>query len=429
MAISLVQFPEDHAPAYNPIWWVFSSTLTAQPNFEYFLDVFITGATFAGGATFLRLKAPADPVYGRGIFNIADILQRQLTSDLGDTSAYGFQQCANSILGYTVRYGEMYGASSAVTAVIGATSAEYYAFNGSLGALEWKDYATNEYRTIGVGNNVNVNLLTNQPSSGSVIRASEDQWIYVMQGDSGSCKFANVNLYTQNYGDKIFVHGYRVINHIYFTPDTTVSHRYLRFPAGYNLASIPAGSIYSYLGTPVTHIPVESDGVTIWEIYFSDHNHERVTESFWVIKDTICSTHTEYRLHFKNKWGAFDSFTFTKESQITTDVSRSQYEKPMGEFKSASSYTYAKTDRFQTSFYTWYKPTIKLNSDWITEEKSTWLEELLTSPEIYLDDATHGMIPINIIDTKYTRRKHKSDKIFNLSIEFQYTFGETRQGA
>ena len=198
----------------------------------------------------------------------------------------------------------------------------------------------------------------------------------------------------------------------------------LRFPSGGQLNSITDSDIYT-----TDTLPIIKQLITAWEIYFTNTAHDRVSESYWTIVDSSCTNHDVYRVHFKNKYGAYDSFSFTKSHQVNTDIKRVQYEKPLGEFKSGSSYTYNKTDRFRTSYHTEYRPTIKLNSDWITESQSIWLEELLTSPEIYLDDATHGLIPINIIDTKYTQRQHKTDKVFNLVIDFQYSFNERRQRA
>lgn len=427
MAVVNINAPETFAPAYNPIWWLFSSDKTGEPNFEYYIDLSITGVVFAGGSTFIRMKAPADPLYAQGLFDVADILQRQLTSNI-DEYVEGFNHCPQSIVEYSIVYGELYGPSSAVTAYIGGTVIGYVAFNGSLSALEWKQYTAGNYVAIDAGTNNNVKLLTNKPASGTV-RDGEDQWIYVMSGISGAIKFAHINTYTQGWADKLIVNSYMVINHQYYDPTSpSVERRMLRFASGWNIGEIPAGSVYKTTGG-TGQILISPDSITIWEIYFTDSNHNRITESFWVKKDTLCSTHTEYRLHFKNKWGGFDSFTFTKASQINTDITRRMYEKVMGQHQSSIEYTYLENERFKTNFYTGYDQTIRLNSDWISEAQSVWLQELLTCPEIYLDDSTPGLTPVNIIDTKYTQRKHATDKIFNLSIEIQFTFSETRQGA
>ena len=409
VSITIEQQPFDYSPAYNPIWWVVSSTNTAQSNFEYICDIYITGVTFAGGQSYLRMKCPADPVYGRGIFNVSNILQSQLSGNLGDT-IYGFQQCQNSVLEYSVKFGELYGASSGIiaypniTIVTGETS-----FNGSLGNIEWKDYQPKNY--VAELYTTKINLLTNAPSSGT-IRIDENQWIYAMSQTSGAIKFANVNVYTNGV---LSVTG-RFINYQYHNT-STIANRMIRFPSGYNINDI--------LVDPVLILPTH----TSWEIYFTDTDHNRITDSYFVFADATCTAHTVYRIHFKNKLGGYDSFSFIRASQITTDIKRDKFQKVLGEFKSAASYTYNKSDRSETNFNTEYKETIKLNSDWITEDQSVWIQELFSSPDIKMEDDSGNLIPINIIDTQYTQRKHNTDKIFNIEVSIQTTFTETRQRA
>jgi hypothetical protein len=59
-----------------------------------------------------------------------------------------------------------------------------------------------------------------------------------------------------------------------------------------------------------------------------------------------------------------------------------------------------------------------LNSDWITQAESAWLEQLLASPEIYWDNAGE-LQAINITDSSYEKRKTVNDKIFNLTINIE----------
>lgn len=429
MAITIQQTPTNYAPAYNPIWWVVSSTNTAQANFQYICDVYITGVTFAGGATYLRLICPADPTYGRGIFNIAPILRRQLTGDLGDT-IYGFQQCSNSILNYDVKFGELYGPSSSVTAYPSLTnSTGRTSFNGSLGVLESRDYNSSLY----VANvyTTPVSILSNAPSSGTIV-TGYSQWVYAMSQTSGAIKYANITCYHSNNNDFLNI---KVINHQYHDT-TTIANKMIRFPAAYNVSLISVSDVVSvfYSGGPTTPAIALQDflNTTInsrWEIYFTDTNHNRITESFYSRWNTLCTPHTIYQLYFKNKWGGYDTFDFIRASQISTSINRSNYKKVMGSFKSSSSYTYNDSDRYNTSFHTSYQENILINSDWITEDESVWLQELLTSPDIRTDIGTNFLVPINIIETEYIQRQAKTDKIFNLQIKIQVSFNEIRQGA
>lgn len=429
MAITIQQTPTNYAPAYNPIWWVVSSTNTAQANFEYICDVYITGVTFAGGASYLRLKCPADPTYGRGVFNVAPILQKQLTGDLGDT-IYGFQQCSNSVLEYDVKFGELYGQSSGITAYPSLTnSTGRTAFNGSLSVLESTDYTAASY----VANTyaTQANFLSNAPTSGTIV-TGYSQWVYAMSQTSGAIKYADITCRHSNGVDSLNI---KVINHQYHNT-STAANRMVRFPAAYNISQITPSDVVSvsYTGGPVT--PAIALGYFInttinskWEIYFTDTDHNRVTESFYSSWNTDCTPHTVYQVYFKNKLGGYDTFDFIRASQKSTNIQRNKYEKVMGNFKSGSSYTYADADRFETNYHTSYKENIKLNSDWITEDESIWLQELLTSNDIRIDSGANYLIPVNVTETNYTQRQAKTDKIFNIEINVQFSFNEVRQGA
>ena len=71
-----------------------------------------------------------------------------------------------------------------------------------------------------------------------------------------------------------------------------------------------------------------------------------------------------------------------------------------------------------------------INSNWITEDDSIWLEELLTSPEVYvlgntdtLGGASTGYkLPIIITDTTYEVKTAIRDRLFNLVVNFKYAY-------
>src|SRR3990172_7152164 len=113
MAITIQDSPATFTPAYNPIFSTLSSTNTGQANFQYICDLYITGKTFAG-AGFLRLKSPAAPLNGRGVFDVSKHIERYLSFDVGN-DINGFQRSVNSILEYQLKFGEEYGPSSGVT--------------------------------------------------------------------------------------------------------------------------------------------------------------------------------------------------------------------------------------------------------------------------------------------------------------------------
>jgi hypothetical protein len=74
-----------------------------------------------------------------------------------------------------------------------------------------------------------------------------------------------------------------------------------------------------------------------------------------------------------------------------------------------------------------HKDKVKITSNWIDEETSEWLEELITSPVVFLDDATYGLVAVSITDTNYVRKQWRTDGLSNLEITIEYSYDRTRQ--
>ena len=421
MAITIEQSPAATTPVYNPVISVVSSTNTAQSNFRYVCDIYITGETFAG-QSYIRLKAPVNPTYGSCAFDVGGILERYLTFDIGN-DIYGFQRASDSILEYQLKFGEEYGPSSGITVYSNLTvDSARYAWNGLIDHLPFTAYAQADYVTTSATRK----QLTTHPTNTSqarpqLVRSDEDSWTGVLLNTSGDIKYAQVETYDSA---GVFMNTYKVINWQYIDV-SPVGERYLRFPSGYNLDSISASDIVNGQPQPI----VSNASVATWNITFLTTPSATASETRWFTKDTKCTQQTEYRLHFLNKLGGFDSFTFTGASHISTDIKRKKYEKPSGKFTSSSAYGYVAKDQGDINFYTELKDTIKLESDWQNEDVFAWLEELVSSPVIFHDDSTYGLVPVNVIETKHTRKKRISEKLFNLTLSIQYSHNRFRQRA
>lgn len=431
MAITIQASPQLFTPAFNPIWSVLSSTNTAQPNFEYVCDVYVTGKTFSGGSTYLRLTTPADPTYGRGTFDVSAVLKSFIDYDL-DLTNVEIYKSPNSILAYTLKFGEKYGQSSGIVVYENLTvDSTRYAWNGVLDHLDFKDFAYQTYVSEATPD-VSTKWLTNK-SYGTAnripIRTGERAWLYAMTNHTSATQYLILKTYKWN---DTLQQTLTFANNWYTL--ATNGSRMIRVPAGYNIDDIPGADVVT------GSLPVITDNTTTYYKLFLSSvidgaDSDATTELAFFTRfqqgtaneEFPCTEHTEWRLHFQNKLGGFDSFTFTQAHQFSTDITRKKFEKVTGAYQSGSSYTYNKTDRLENNFYTELRDTIKLNSNWISEAESTWLEELITSPRIFHDDATHGLVPVNITNAKYTRKQKVTDALFNLEIDIQYTYNRFRQ--
>lgn len=125
-----------------------------------------------------------------------------------------------------------------------------------------------------------------------------------------------------------------------------------------------------------------------------------------------CSLYPSVRLVFLNRMGGFDYWTFNKDNKKTVNIQRNEYKKVLEPF-------YTIGDRGYTTIYQDVQYSFSLNSDWITEYDYAYLEELVTSPNIYIVNSDATLTPINIIDTSYTVKTQLRDKLFNLNINYK----------
>ena len=75
------------------------------------------------------------------------------------------------------------------------------------------------------------------------------------------------------------------------------------------------------------------------------------------------------------------------------------------------------------------KELIKVNTDYLNDVQSIWMEELLNSPEVYIvnqysDDDTGGIInkyiePVIVTTSSFTRKTVANDKLIQYTIDLE----------
>jgi hypothetical protein len=139
--------------------------------------------------------------------------------------------------------------------------------------------------------------------------------------------------------------------------------------------------------------------------------------------DTQCSNYEKVRVTFLNRAGGFDYFNFTLDSKRSVSVSRTEYEQVLA-------YNYSVGDRGKTILAQTAEPKMTITSNWITEKESMWLEELITSPEVFVlgnsstlnTAATGYKLPIIVTDNSYEVKTYLRNQVFNLQLNFKYAY-------
>jgi hypothetical protein len=151
------------------------------------------------------------------------------------------------------------------------------------------------------------------------------------------------------------------------------------------------------------------------------------SETFQIYIDTECHRYPTRRLHWLNKFGVWDSFTFTLVSTESTKVAGSTYERESGIW-SGTNYIYPLYQGEMTTFSKRAEDTMILNSDWIYEDVQQWLvRELYESPNVYLEASTGGFEPVNVTNQGYDLKQSRKDGLIMETIEIKKTYSYNSQ--
>lgn len=391
MAITITDTPQTITPAYNENMFVATSTNVAQTNFRYKCELQDDTLT-----TFATVEVFPDPD-SYMLFDAHRIIENFVTSNPTLTAITTPAACAASWKKYKLKITERYGSPLADGA--NTSSGFLFAYNGS---FKWKDFASYNMDEWFIKTGNTVNFLTNAPDT-QYIAENEKAYLHFGCQTDNLARRVRVRTYDLN-GN--LAQTILIINGNYAFD----AGRITRTPAGWNLNDIAAGSIAS--GTqPFIHTSIGS-----WKIDITQSDGTTVlTETKTFTAQDECTIYDSYRIHFLNSLGGFDSFTFNRRSTSNNKIDRKTFEPVYGSIV-AGEWSYSQTEQRKKDFYIEEEETIKINSDWITQEQSTWLYELVTSPEIYVEQGG-SIYSAHIKTSEYMKRTHASDKIFNLEME------------
>lgn len=373
MALSITQQPNQYAPAYNDTNFVITESsggIYTKDNFKFIAEVKQSTTSLA------KLKAPI--YYGstnKGVFNIGRILENYVSYDwnYNDSLASG---CTNSIMDYKVEFGYEYSATAtgSVVEYTNLTSATGSVWNASLSEIDLVNY-TGQYTMDGDG-------LFLTPFRNKRIYRNQKDWLYAIRNTATSAVVTYSDASTQ-------------------TLTLPVSN-VVRIPSGSQL-TIPSGATYY-------DIVLKNGGTTLSETY-------RVT----IIDE--CSKYDTTDLFFLNSLGGFDSFRFNKVRRDTYDIQRKQFKS--NPYTLGASYGY-QTSSFKSKTYdTNLTHKVKMFSNWITEEQSQWLLDLVSSPVVFAYDGT--LVAVNIDANSYEVKKHIQDNAFFVELDVTYSLDSKRQ--
>ena len=386
MAITIVSRPEQFTPVYNPIRYEISSTNTAQSNFKYYVEVYVSGVGRVFTSTY-----DADPNNsGNAVVDIQRVLENYVTSDVDSSSATTFIKASNSYIYYEVRFGEQYGATGSIVTYSNLTSRrDVYAWNAVLSPLAYVTFDSDLY-TMGMGGS----FLTDRPNQLYFNSNSDFSTFHLINDVTGESDKIKINTYNTSGG---------------LITTTTIANSYSTLTSYTDR--------FLYVNTGSANINAASPGlisnsVQSYDITIVDTSGVATSETYTYIRICDWKGLSPINVVFLNRLGGYDNFFFRLSRRKSSNISRDNYQQFL-------SIGYTAQDRGTTVYNSEITDKYVLTSDWISEAESIWLQQLIESPNVYIYESAQ-LIPMVVKNASYEIKIYGQDRLFNIELELEY---------
>jgi hypothetical protein len=280
------------------------------------------------------------------------------------------------------------------------TSTTLKAFNGSLEYTEWIDFDDADYDPNQTQNSL---FLTYFPRTSRALCGMEDNFYLGYLEPTGSA------------GVALACELYDVLGNV-IASDFSISLT----STDYNILNVGPQAIIA--NSTITQL--DFDDCFKYFVYV-DVGGISSSETFFIYMDLACQRYEPYRLHWLNKLGCWDSFTFGLVSTESATVQSFAYQRDPGVW-SGNSYTYPLYSGQKVNYAKTKNKQLVLNSDWISEDVQNWLvESLYDSPIVYLEQ-TNGteFEPVKVTNSTYQLKTRRRDGLLQeqVTIDRTYTY-------
>ena len=139
-----------------------------------------------------------------------------------------------------------------------------------------------------------------------------------------------------------------------------------------------------------------------------------------------CSGFTPQRFAWKNVYGVWDYFNFTKAKNVQSSIDRKEYTQTFVDYSTTTnSVPYDIARRGRVNHYNDITKQRQANSDWLTQTDADNLREMFFSADVYLYEPNYGWVPVIITDASITERTNDlSQKVFQYAVNYNMAVGQ-----
>lgn len=399
MSVVVSQQPEDYTPGYNPQLFVALSNQVAQDNFVYTIEVtdLITSDS-------IQYQVAKDPNDDRCYFDAMPFVENYLKHFFPGKST-GWLRCADGIRKIRVNIGETYGATGAETHFPGS-DIDYIVWNGVVDYLEFPNYNQDDYIYYAATGS-NIPYLTSNLTE--YTHEGKSSYLYILTTQPGDVLSITIDTYDSG-GNSLDT---TTINNTWQL-SSTYTDKYICInvgPRALSAAGIWSDQVASYTvsDSVITGSP-PAGTVTLRKTFIvnCEPNYEVYTVHFWAYN------------------GCFETIHFNKRSD--TNLRREQTTYQVTPYtKSAGAMSYSRSAPTKKVLGSSRTETLRLCTDWLTQEQVELYKQILDSAYIYLDTEDLDFPVLTLNTNSYEVFKSANEPLFQLTMDFEYSHQNHRQ--
>jgi len=404
MAITISQQPQTWTPAFNDQWVTAISNQIAQTGFKYLVsvdvDYILNGTPTTETFNYSFLPRPD----GYLVFNAKDVV-KNFVQHFFKPLDYSILECVNSKVDVTIIITEDW--TTVTSPVPESENIGYYAWNACLTEKQMYSFNTGDYISSNTFVRVH-SVATSNLNSYPFERQTFNSDVYLHFVKPSALDSINYKLIDTN--------GIDILNDIDLTGSMTTDQIY-QINVSPQFAEETWGGVTVGMFIQVDFLNVTNDSLYTYT---------------YEIKE-LCSKHDINRVYYRNRRGGVSSFPF--EQMSTDSIEGKTNEVRLNRNKIVSGvFTYNPYDHENRIVSTQeiYKKSLMTN--WITETDNRYLEELYSSPQVWVVNENDGysqnvydIVPVTSKSAPFLLNKHSNNKLFNYKIDVELSTQETRQ--
>jgi hypothetical protein len=419
MALVFDQQPNTYTQLYNQSPWVVRETDTSGSLNDWRMlcrVISLTNGTVEVARFNIRFR---DNTQRRVVFDPSEVLKGFVSYDHGPmTSAGPWLLAPNSIHWYVVNFQSQKYIGGVWVTQNEFTPPSKCVWNAALGTLAFANYNPNSF--VSYQNGLSKPLTAFTPTLYK-IGTDESYWAHFLSGQAQAPISATITKYP--------------LPDLQGTPlpaDPVQAN-----PFGLSFTGLPSvgGDEYSRPRVRVgigprdlaaIASPISFAGVQSYKVVFKSTTTGATTDVTWSFNVDNCHKYAPTRLHWLNRSGGFDAWTFDMKSYDEDSIDRRQY-KQQKNVLTGGSYGYGLMSRGTTDYHIKVETTKTIATDNLTDAELEHLRGLIISPVVFIESGS-SYVAVNVNTKSWRQKRGVQDGVFNLEMEIQGSLDNFMQG-